>query len=117
MGSRTTLAFEAKRYSEAPRFVSLIMGRVSLPDGRGAGRATRTSVKLAACIASSVARGERDAVWILSRWTYFQRPFSIASGQVVVFGVRFDRTKPIGRLTADRKLKDRCSLTGGEKCH
>jgi hypothetical protein len=32
MGSPATLAFEAKRYSEANRFVSLIVGRVGLPD-------------------------------------------------------------------------------------
>jgi hypothetical protein len=32
MGSPTTLAFEAKRYSEASRFVSLIVGRLGLPN-------------------------------------------------------------------------------------
>ena len=37
MGSPTTLAFQAKRYSEASRFVSLIVGAPRSAERRGAG--------------------------------------------------------------------------------
>jgi hypothetical protein len=97
------------------------VGRVVLSDAAVLGcQAHAFVMKLAARTLAFAAKGERDAVCILNPVAagyIFPAAFSIASRQVVVFGVRFDRTKPIGRIAADRKLKHRCSLTGDEKCH
>jgi hypothetical protein len=68
MGSRAALAFEAKRSSEASRFVRLVVGA-----RRSAGRsgvlgcqAHAFVMKLAARTLAFAAKGERDAVCILS---------------------------------------------------